>query len=158
MAYFRLRGEARDFFKSIRPQLELDFDVYYFCLQAGLAVRRKADEPEHATDLVDYFPGDYKRNSRLIVALFLSRELHELGVSMTERTSVHKAIRGFIDPLSPSHLSDAGTKQLNRYAYGGYDVLNEWFDERPRHLETFLPLYHNKLEQAFAGASVEDDG
>lgn len=156
MAYFKLRSEARDYFKNIRPQLELDFDVFYFCLQAGLAARRKAEEPEQATDLVDYFPGDYKRSGRLIVALFLGRELHELGVPMTERTLVYKAIRGFIDPLSPSHLSDAGTKQMNRYAYGGYEVLSEWFDERPRQLETFMPLLHDKLDRAFAETNTEE--
>ena len=35
---------------------------------------------------------------------------------------------------------------MNQYSYGGFEVLTEWFDERPRSLEGFLPHYLRKLQ------------
>ena len=42
-------------------------------------------------------------------------------------------------------------RELNRYSYGGYEVLSQdWFDDRPRNIETFLPLYKRKLSIALS--------
>ena len=38
-------------------------------------------------------------------------------------------------------------EEMNRYSYGGFDVLaNEWFEDRPRIMEAFLPLYKEKIK------------
>jgi hypothetical protein len=149
---FRLRRDARKWFKDLESAFDLDFDMYYLCLMAGLAKRRKEDaQLAETTELVDEFPIAYRPRGRLIVSLFLSRELKELGIKLTERVSLHAEIQKLIDPLSASHLSEAGMKELNRYSYGGFDVLSQdWFDERPRNIETFLPLYKRKLNAAVA--------
>jgi len=144
---FRLRSEAHGFFKHIRSSFAMDFDMYYLCLMAGLAAARKEDVPtSQASELVDHFPGEYRAKGRVIVALFLSRELTELGIARSNRGVLHTAIAQLVDPLSPSHLSDDGMKELNKYSYGGYSVLSEWFDDPPRVFEAFLPLYKQKLD------------
>jgi hypothetical protein len=124
----------------------LDFDMYYLCLMAGIASGRKEDVPTaETTELVDEFPGEYRANGRLITAAFLARELRAMGIQYSERAALHSAIRQLIDPLAASHLSDAGMKEMNRYSYGGFEVLTEWFQDRPRAIETFLPLYRRHL-------------
>jgi hypothetical protein len=35
---------------------------------------------------------------------------------------------------------------MNQYSYGGLDVVKEWFDEKPRSLEEFLPHYYRYVE------------
>jgi hypothetical protein len=146
---FRLRQEAVTFFKHIRPNLSMDFDMYYFCLMAGLALMRKEEVPSAQTnELVDSFPGEYRPKGRIIVAVFLTRELTEMGISRSNRSALHMAIGQLIDPLSPSHLSDLGLKELNKYAHGGYNVLTEWFNDHPRVFEAFLPLYKQKIDAA----------
>lgn len=150
---FRLRNDARTWFKGIRASgaLEMDFDSYYFCLMAGLATRTKADIPQSDTaEIVQSFPGEYKAKGRLIVALFLKVELEELGVSMEKKTPVHEAISRLVRPMSPSGLSDEGEREINKYAHGGFDVLTEWLEDRPRTLETFLPLYKRYLDNAIS--------
>ena len=144
---FRLRRDARDWFKDIQRSFDIEFDVYYLCFIAGVTERRKAEVPTSGTsELVDYFPGSYKSKGRTIVSLFLSREVAAQGIALTERAALHNAIRKLVDPLSPSHLSDEGMKEFNKYSYGGFEVLTEWFpDDRPRAIETFLPLYWQKL-------------
>jgi len=123
--------------------------MYYFCLLAGLATGKKANVgTAETTELVDHFPGDYRSRGRVIVALFLSRELRALGIGLTERTKLHDEIAKLVDPLASSHLSTEGMNELNKYSFGGYDVLTEWFDDRPRHLETFLPEFKTRLAQA----------
>lgn len=145
---FRLRKDAREWFKGISDDLALDFDIFYFCLMAGLATGRKAFLPANeATDLAQDFPGDYRSRGRIIVALLLTRELKKLGIKFEERATLHREIGKLIDPLSSTHLSSPGMDEINNYSFGGFDVLTDWFDDRPRHLETFLPQYRQYLKK-----------
>ena len=146
---FRLRKDARDWFKGISEHLTLDFDMFYFCLMAGLATGNKAFPPSNeATDLAQDFPGEYRSRGRLVVALLLTRELKRLGIKFEERATLHKEIAKLIDPLSSTHLSTPGMDEINHYSFGGFDVLTDWFDDRPRHLETFLPQFREHLKNA----------
>jgi hypothetical protein len=146
---FRLRKDARDWFRGIQGALGLDFDIYYFCLMAGLATGRRASPPaSEATDLAQDFPGDYRSRGRILVALLITRELKTLGVGYKERTTLHKEISKLIDPQSATHLSSSGLDAMNQYSFGGFDVLTEWFEDRPRHLETFLPQLRARLHEA----------
>lgn len=147
---FRLREDARKWFRHIRPKLVLDFDTYYFCLMAGLATGRKESiSTGETTELIDNFPGLYRSRRGVIISLFLSKELEIMGVRMSEKSQVHDQIARLINPQEPSGLSTTGMHELNCYSYGGYDMLaNEWFDDRPRTIEVFLPMYKMKLDQA----------
>jgi hypothetical protein len=97
---FRLRKDAKDWFKGISDDFSLDFDIFYFCLMAGLATRRKAfPSANEATDLAQDFPGEYRSRGRIIVALLLTRELQELGVKFEERATLRKfEVRGWVRP------------------------------------------------------------
>ena len=149
---FRLRRDTRKWFKNIEHAFSLDFDMYYMCLMAGLAAGRKEDVPQgETTELVDDFPGEYRSKGRVILALFLSRELKSMGIKLSERATLHSAIQRLVDPRSASHLSDVGMKEINRYSFGGFDVLTEWFRDQPRTIETFLPLYKRHLDNAIRG-------
>lgn len=123
--------------------------MYYLCLMAGLAGSYAIDNVTTAdtTELVDNFPGEYREKGRLIIGFFLSRELKRLGIGLTEREALHTAISGLVDPQTPSRLSDAGMKQMNQYGYGGFELLATHFDDKPRHLETFLPMYAQMIEE-----------
>ena len=145
---FRLSKDAREWFRDIEDGFDLDFDIYYLCLMAGLATGKKGSVPTtQAPELVDYFPVAYQSKGRVIVALFLSKELEALGISMSERDQVYGQIARMVDPLTQSGLSHRGMEEMNRYSYGGFDVLaNEWFEDRPRIIEAFLPLYKEKIK------------
>jgi len=150
--YFRLQEAAREWFKDVSKEMPIDFDIYYLCLMAGLASGRKAEASQADTsDLTNYFPGAYRGKGRIITAFFLSRELKALGIAFEERNSLHSAIRELVDPLSSSHLSDQGIKEINKYSFGGFKVLVEYFQkrliDRPRTLEGFLPMYKQLIDE-----------
>lgn len=150
---FRIKRDAKKWFKDVTGSgpLSLDFDIWYLCLMAGLASGRKVDVPVAETsELVDYFPGKFESRGRVIVAAFIGRELAQRGIKMTERKALHTAIAGLVSPRSPSHLSDEGMHEINRYAHGGFDYLVENFDDRPRTLDTFLPIYKQLIDGAVA--------
>ena len=151
---FAIRKDARDWFQHIsrergnkeKGQLDLDFDIFYFCFIAGIRWGRKHDLPASGTaSLVDNYPGQYKTRGRLLVALFLSCELERLGIALDERSTVYEQIAKLVDHGSPNHLSDEGVREFNRYAHGGFDVLIEAFEEQPRSLDTFLIEYWQKV-------------
>ena len=56
---FRLRRDTRKWFQDITKDFELDFDMYYLCLVAGLSAggRRSEIKSSDTTELVDTFPG-----------------------------------------------------------------------------------------------------
>ena len=65
---------------------------------------------------------------------------------MAEKKSVHAAISHLVQPEAANHLSDDGVREFNKYAHGGYEVLLEWFDDRPRSLESFLRTFKLKID------------
>lgn len=145
---FRIREDARRWFKDLRDKgFETDFDSFYFCFIAGIVMRQKVPATTSETaELVDYFPGRFRSRGRLLVALFLSRELEKMGVKMEEKKAVHTVISHLVNPESPNYLSDEGLLEFNKYAHGGFEVLLEWFDQKPRSLETFLRMYKRKVD------------
>lgn len=145
---FAVRKDARKWFDSINKDLELEFDIFYFCFLAGLATGRKKTLPAAQTDgLVDNFPGNYGQHRELLVALFLCRELATLGIEMDEGHDVHLEIAKLIDPTAPNRLSDDGVRLFNQYSHGGYEVLLEWFDYKPVSLPIFLRIFHQKISE-----------
>ena len=157
---FAIREEASDWFKDIRGSFEApqgtknharDFDAFYFCFVAGIAMRRKkVPMAGAARPFVENFPGPYRARGKLLVALFLARELEYLGIALTNKEKVRTAIARLVRPEAPNDLSDDGVREFNKYAFGGYDVLFEWFDgDRPRSLETFLRVFKQRLDAAF---------
>lgn len=151
MSAFRLRKEAKSWFKDIYKGdgLEIDFDMYYFCLMAGIASNSKDTtfQVSDTSELIDYFPTRYKDKSKIIISLFLSRELAGQGVTLTDKKSAHNHISQLISPESQSYLSDNGVKLMNAYAYKGFENLIEWFTDRPRTLESFLGTYAIKISE-----------
>ena len=151
---FAIRKDARDWFKDIRKDLDLDFDALYLCFLAGVATKRKKDITAADTAaLVDNFPGPYRSRGRLLVSLFLSRELQFLGITMAEKRTVHTAIARLVDPGAPNYLSEEGVREFNKYCHGGYEVLHEWFEYRPQSLETFLRQFSRKISEVLSLAA-----
>ena len=106
---FFLRNDARNWFRSVKDDFDLAFDMYYLCLIPGLSQGEKRNLPNDKTsELVSNFPGAYQSRGRLIVSLFLSRELEELAVDFSNREELHKQVSGLVDSLSPSRLSAEG--------------------------------------------------
>ena len=149
MIPFRISLDARHWFRDLRNQeaFRIDFDAFYFCFITGITVKRKEMlSSEMTAELVDYFPDNYKARSKLLVSLFLHVELDMLGVSMQDRQDVHSAISKLVAPEARNFLSSDGVREFNKFSHGGYQQLIEWFDDRPRSLETFLQGFKRKLE------------
>lgn len=149
MAFFNPK-KAKNWFKHIHKNgtgLELEFDIYYFCLMAGLYKPRKASSIPNTeiVEVIRFFPNEYKPNRHFIIALFLSKELMNLGVSLSEKKILNVQLNKLIDPLSPTSLSDIGMKELNKYAFGGFQVLQEYFPEPPRNLDAFLIGFYKMI-------------
>ena len=115
---------------------------------AGLATgKKRMDLPTNETsELVQYFPGRYKEKGKIIISLFLARYLASLGVTLTDKKLAHNEISKLISPISPNYLSDEGMKELNKYAAAGYDEIIDWFEDRPRTLESFLRTFALKID------------
>lgn len=154
MIPFRVRKDAKVWFKELYrdKSFKIDFDAFYFCFIAGVSTRRKqAVSTDDTTEMVAYFPQAYSASSKILVGLFLSAEMEKLGLVMTERERVHLEIAKLVRHDSGNHLTAEGVNEFSKYAHGGYDVLLEWFDDRPRSLETFERQFKRKLDAQMSG-------
>lgn len=149
---FAVRKDARQWFRDIRHELDMDFDIFYFCFVAGATMLKKKEIPASQTDaLVDNYPRQYRSRGRLLLGLFLSRELEYFGVSMAQKSAVRTAIAQRVDPMAPNHLTDTGAREFNKYAHGGFEVLLDWFPDRPRALHTFLRTFWSRVRAVNGG-------
>lgn len=146
---FKLRRDAKDWFRDLDRDLDLDWDMYYFCLLAGLAVNKKASKTNDDSTLTIYdrFPKEYKDKSELLLGLFTSVELKARGIDEDNKKQTHEEISSLIEPKSVTGLSSEGLNLMNRYADFGFDTLREWFEDRPRTLEAFLPKFRANIER-----------
>lgn len=155
MIPFRIHKNAREhFFSELRGKnqaFKIDFDILYFCFMAAISDRPKSRKEEvplvETVELVSYFPESYLGRGRLLVALFLSAELQQLGVPYSEREAMHSQIERLVSPESSNFLTEEGVREFNKYVYGGYRVLCDWFDDKPRTLESFLRTFYYKLDE-----------
>ena len=155
MQPFRVSNDAKVWFRHLRRNaaLQTDFDILYFCFIAGIISNRQRDlTHDETSELTVSFPDSYKAKSRLLVGLFLKAKLDDLGTSLSERAQVHEDISNFVAPDSPNHMSATGVKEFCRYSHGGFEVLrDDWFENEPMKLETFLRKYKIKVDQICIG-------
>jgi len=151
MARFRMRNDARTWFKQIADfeHFKTDFDQYYLCLMAGFASGR-SNETGTTTEMVESFVEDYKEASRFLIGLLVMAELKKAGIEIFERDSVRDMFKRLVDPHSPNQLTDEGMRRMNAYASGGYDYLSEQRETKPYSGEEFLRDYAQLIEGAVA--------
>ena len=150
---FYLRSDAHDWFSNLKSATKpgrgftLDFDMYYVCLIAGIANGKRSKLPEDVRMELSDFPGEYRQNGKLIVAMFLARECKVRGVRLDDRKRLHDTIRDLVSPDSSPWLSPAGMRLMNEYAAGGLEVLMDISKgQKPQHLEAFLPKYLDQVD------------
>ena len=144
---FELRQDARKWFKDIEKDYPDLFDLYYLCLIPGFVTRRRNTEvnSDNVKEITRYFPGAFRSRGKLLVGLLIDTELSRLGIDLSERTSVYSRISELV-VTTPPYLSDKGIKLMNQYAHGGFDVLCEHIEERPRSIETFIRKYYRTIQ------------
>lgn len=149
---FELRQDAKRWFKAfdrdIRQKTIIQFDLYYFCLIPGFITKRRNIEinSDDVDEMTRDFPSVFRSRGELLVGLLINTELSRMGIDLQERTSVYRIISDLVI-TSPPYLSNEGIKKMNYYAHGGFDVLCEQMDERPRTLETFVRKYHRFIQE-----------
>lgn len=151
MARFRIRGDARKWFKEIADfeHFNTDFDQYYLCLMAGFASNR-SDETGTTVELVENFPEDYKEASFFLIGLLVVAELKSSGINIAEKEAVRERFRDLVDPSSSNQFTDVGMRRLNAYASGGFDYLTEIRETKPFSGEEFIRDYVQLIDRAFA--------
>lgn len=150
---FRMRQDAERWFSEIegRAPIRTKFDLFYFCLMAGLMAGRRSDPTaggRSAPEFVNTFIEDYRGAQRLIIGLLIVAELKRLGINLEEKTSVRRTIQVLVEPHSPTSLTDEGMRLLNSYASGGYDYISEQRSSKPYMVEEFLRDFVGLIAEA----------
>ncbi len=145
---FRIREDAKKWFKEVRGNrdnnFDTDWDIYYYCLMAGLLSENKIDVP-NTIEFHESYTKRYLPRAKLLIGLFLSKEIKKMGVSFDNKKEINQVISKLIDPLSPNFLKDEGLKEFNKYAHAGYEELCDNM-EKPYTLEDFLISFDNYIK------------
>ena len=148
---FEFRQDAKIWFKAfdkdIRQKNIILFDLYYYCLIPGFVTKRRNIEihSDDVDEMTRDFPSAFRSRGELLVGLLINTELSRMGIDLNERTSVYSTISELVI-THPPYLSNEGIKRMNQYAHGGFDVMCEQIDERPRSMETFVRKYYRFIQ------------
>lgn len=155
--YFQLRRDADEWFESVGESFQTKWDRFYLCLMAGFASGKSITfDASAVTDLVDYYPDEFKTRGRLLVGLLLTTDLAAHGIALTERDSVYRHIAKLVRSDSPSDLTDDGVKLMNQYAYYGYEKIREyWQGDKLQTIEGFLRKYYQFIKQLAAQSRTD---
>ena len=140
---FRLREDAERWFSDLdgKEPTRHKFDLYYFCVIAGLASGRLGDASSagaKSREIVDDFIQDYRKAQRLLIGLLVVAEARRGGIDLSEKPAVRQVFSRLVTPESKTQLTDEGMRCLNAYASGGYDFLAESRDTKPTTPEEFM--------------------
>ncbi len=150
---FRLREDAEGWFKELdgKEPARTKFDLYYFCLMAGLASGRTSDPSDFgAREIIDEFIQDYQPAQRLLIGLLVTAEVGRGGIDLSEKEAVRAVFGRLVAPDSRSQLTEEGMRCMNAYASGGYDFLSETRDVAPASPEEFLRDFVGLMCEAVA--------
>ena len=148
---FRLREDAERWFAALdgKEPTKTKFDLYYFCLVAGLASRRTSEASGlGAREIVDEFIQDYQPAQRLLIGLLVAAEVRRRGIDLGEKEAVREVFACLVTPSSKTQLTDEGMRCMNSYASGGYDFLSESRDMPPASPEEFVRDFVGLMEAA----------
>ena len=151
---FRLREDAERWFAALdgKEPAKTKFDLYYFCLVAGLASGRTSDASGlGAREIIDEFIQDYQPAQRLLIGLLVAAEIRRGGIDLGEKEAVRAVFRRLVTPGSSTQLTEEGMRCMNAYASGGYDFLSESRDMRPASPEEFVRDFVGLIETAVEG-------
>lgn len=138
---FRLREDAERWFKELdgKEPAKTKFDLYYFCLMAGLASGRTSDPSSFgAREIIDEFIQDYQPAQHLLIGLLVAAEVRLSGINLSEKAAVRGVFKRLVTPGSKTQLTEEGMRCMNAYASGGYDYLAESRDSAPASPEEFI--------------------
>ena len=140
---FRLREDAERWFSALdgKEPTKTKFDLYYFCLMAGLASGRSSDASKAGVpsrEIVDDFIQDYRPAQRLLIGLLVVAEVRRGGIDLAEKAAVRQVFRRLVTPESKTQLTEDGMRCLNAYASGGYEFLSESRSTKPTTPEEFM--------------------
>ena len=150
---FRLREDAERWFSRLdgKEPTKTKFDLYYFCLMAGLASGRTSDVSRDgisSREIVDDFIQDYRPAQRLLIGLLVVAEVRNHGIDLSEKQAVRAEFNRLVTTESKTQLTDEGMRCLNAYASGGYEFLSESRDTAPETPEEFLRDFIGLMESA----------
>lgn len=148
---FRLREDAEQWFAALdgKEPAKTKFDLYYFCLIAGLASGRTSDATGlGAREIIDEFIQDYQPAQHLLIGLLVAAEVRRGGIDLDEKEAVRMVFRRLVTPGSKTQLTDEGMRCLNAYASGGYDFLAESRETAPTSPEELLRDFIGLIAEA----------
>ena len=150
---FRLREDAEKWFRKVdgKEPTKTKFDLYYFCLMAGLASGRNSDVSQSgvlAREIVDNFIQDYRPSQRLLIGLLVVAEARKGGINLNERDAVRTIFKRLVTTESTTQLTDEGMRCLNDYASGGYEFLSESRTTAPASPEEFISDFVGLISNA----------
>lgn len=150
MAAFRIREDALTWLADVQrtlPNCEI-WDLYYFCLMAGLSSGRSEELTAPAREMVDYFVNNYKPAESFVVGMLVVAELKRGRIDLTEEGEIRDLFRDLVDGSGSNPLTTEGMNRLNAYANGGYEYLAQKLETRPQSAEEFLQIYAEVINEA----------
>lgn len=150
---FVMPTAARSFFHTITERTVpgaryIMFDTYYICALLGLEARKLGAKEDLDSDrFIEHYPEDYKQQADFIAGLLIDAELDRKNIDVLSKVAVEREMILLLDPSNSIGLSSDGADLLNRYAAGGFTMIEQEMT-KPAKLEDLLVKYATMWQSA----------
>jgi len=143
---FRLSRRARAYFTQIDDHSKTGtfdsvWDKYYLCLMVGFKERKLGEEPPQEDIFINEFIQDYRDQRFQIISGLVLAEAKRQGIPLDDEIKLRDLMLELLDHLSVTALTDDGHKLMNRYAEGGFQIIQERIPD-PSEFDAFLRGYY----------------
>ena len=128
---FRLSSEAKAYYKKIKdnntkaPIFHDEWDLYYLSLLLGLANNKRNVKVE-LLDMFRNFSKKYKDSKDSIITLLIIAHAKKRKLDISNKTTLESILHKFYGDIeSVSGITEEGIKEMNYYAAGGFEIIEE---------------------------------
>ena len=117
-------------------------EVYYYCLMIGMS-HGKLDSGDNIKqqEFIKDFTSSFKSVKNEIIAALISTEIKRTGQMFTSE-NILNTFKKYVDLESSTRLNPDGEKLLDRYAEGGFKILNDF---NPQIVEKMDLIRYSKM-------------
>ena len=151
-SYFMFGPSPRTYFSELEKtsstgKFKIMLQKYWLCAQIGMAYGKMSDREDGDKWITDYFAEPLKSNDHYIRGLAFYLEAKRKGYGSDNEEDLLGGMNEFFDNETQNRLTPEALHSINRYAAGGFEIINEKIPN-PTDLASFLLDYVSLLMKA----------
>lgn len=144
---FKLNKDAKNWAETLTAKdspIRTQMDIYYLSLVVGIGKNQCPTFQENqVTEITRSYTEKFLPLKDLLAGVLLAAEITNFGLP-AENKIIRKKVSELFNSTSPTSLSDNAINIMNRYAFGGFELMKRELTKAPP-VHDFLVWYNDEI-------------